>query len=28
MTASGKSQKYKLTQMSTRLLEEAGKEII
>jgi len=28
MTASGKIQKYKLTQMSTRLLEEAGKEII
>jgi fatty-acyl-CoA synthase len=28
MTASGKIQKYKLTQMSTRLLEAAGKEII
>lgn len=28
MTASGKIQKYKLTEMSTRLLQEAGKEII
>jgi fatty-acyl-CoA synthase len=28
MTASGKIQKYKLTQMSTRLLEAAGKEVI
>ena len=28
MTASGKIQKYKLTQMSTSLLEAAGKEVI
>jgi len=28
MTASGKIQKYKLTQMSTGLLEKMGKEII
>jgi len=28
MTASGKIQKYKLTEMSTRLLQEAGKEIV
>ncbi len=28
MTASGKIQKFKLSEMSTRLLEEAGKEIV
>ena len=28
MTPSGKIQKYKLTEMSTRLLQEAGKEIV
>ncbi len=28
MTASGKIQKFKLTEMSTRLLKEAGKEIV